>query len=147
MYFPFPRTQLTSEIIINNKINISLTSFSWSVLSKSWILIFPLIYGTRAWAINQQEKLLVRNLQYLVSKRYVWFTKKFFKENSIHSLMIAPRLQSQHFPVMRLDLLISAFAPSLGFQSIVFHGPSWVRSAAALQHQMIHSLSSINNIK
>ena len=98
-------------------------------------------------------KISVRNLQYrpqtrLVILRYVCLTKnKIFKENSIHPLMTALHLQSQHFPVMRLDLLISAFAPSLGFQSIVFHGPSWVKSVVALQHQTIHSLSSINKHK
>ena len=56
--------------------------------------------------------------------------------------MIAPHLQNQYFPVMKLGLSISACVSCLVVHSTVFHGLSWVMSAAALQHRMLHSLSS-----
>ena len=62
---------------------------------------------------------------------------------SFHLLILPHHFQSQHFPEMRVDLLISLCVSYLGVRPTISHAPSSAKSVATPQHQMIHFLNSL----
>ena len=62
---------------------------------------------------------------------------------SFHLLILPHHFQSQHFPGMRVDLLISLCVSYLGVQPTISHAPSSAKSEATPQHQMTHFLNSL----
>ena len=62
---------------------------------------------------------------------------------SFHLLILPHHFQSQHFPGMRVDLLISLCVSYLGVQPTISHAPSSAKSVATPQHQMTHFLNSL----
>ena len=62
---------------------------------------------------------------------------------SFHLLILPHDFQSQHFPGMRVGLLISLCVSYLGVQPTISHAPSSAKSVATPQHQMTHFLNSL----
>ena len=62
---------------------------------------------------------------------------------SFHLLILPHHFQSQHFPGMRVGLLISLCVSYLGVQPTISHAPSSAKSVATPQHQMTHFLNSL----
>lgn len=62
---------------------------------------------------------------------------------SFHLLILPHHFQSQHFPLMRVGLLISLCVSYLGVQPTISHAPSSAKSVATPQHQMTHFLNSL----
>ena len=62
---------------------------------------------------------------------------------SLHLLILPHHFQSQHFPGMRVDLLISVCVSYPGVQPTISHAPFLVKSVATPQHQMIHFWNSL----
>lgn len=60
---------------------------------------------------------------------------------------MALHLHSPYFAQIPLDLSVTVCESYHGGHTTAFRDPVWTRSATALQHQMIHSLSSISVIK